>query len=189
MVATERGRRGIRLTGLFVIRRARQSDAGALSDFAARLFRATYSSDTAASDLDSYIYKSFGMERQEAEIIDPSAAVFLATADDQIIGYAHVIVGLADKRSALLNRIYINSEWRGSGLANDLLEAVLGESEQRGVTRLELTVFERNVRAIAFYKRAGFAATGSTTFTVGEDLQTDVVMEMDLVERFKSRTA
>jgi len=182
-VVTERG-----LTGSFVIRRARPSDAGALSGFAARLFRATYGNDTAASDLDSYIYKNFSAEHQEAEIVDPSAAVFLATADDLIIGYAHVIVGTADKRSALLNRIYINAEWRGSGLANDLLQAVVGESEQRGVTRLELTVFERNVRAIAFYKRAGFAATGSTTFMVGEDLQTDVVMKLDLVEQFDGRT-
>lgn len=127
-------------------------------------------------------------ERQEAEIVDPSAAVFLATADDLIIGYVHIVVDPVDERSALLNRIYIAAEWRGSGLADYLLEAVLNESAQRGVTRLELTVFERNVRAIAFYKRSGFAATGTTTFTVGEDFQTDVVMEMDLVERFNNRT-
>jgi ribosomal protein S18 acetylase RimI-like enzyme len=174
--------------GSFVIRRACQSDAGVLSDFAARLFRATYSSDTTAADLDAYIYKNFSTERQEAEIDDLSAAVFLATVDDLIIGYAHVVVESADSRSARLNRIYIDAEWRGRGLANDLLDAVLSESEKRGVTRLELTVFERNARAIAFYKRAGFAATGSTTFAVGEDLQTDVVMEMDLYERFNSRT-
>lgn len=174
------------MTGSFVIRRACQSDAEALSGFAARLFRATYSSDTEAADLDAYINKNFSTERQEEEIADLSAAVFLATVDDLIIGYAHVVVGSADSRSALLNRIYIDTEWRGSGLANDLLDAVLSESKQRGVTRLELTVFERNERAIAFYQRAGFTATGSTTFQVGEDLQTDVVMEMDLGERFNS---
>ncbi|MDR6903861.1 ribosomal protein S18 acetylase RimI-like enzyme [Rhizobium miluonense] len=158
-----------------------------MSDFAARLFRATYSSDTEAADLDAYIYKNFSTERQEAEIADLSATVFLATVDDLIIGYAHVVVGSADsRRSALLNRIYIDTEWRGRGLANDLLDAVLSESEQRGVTRLELTVFERNARAIAFYQRAGFVATGSTTFAVGEDLQTDVIMEMDIGERFNS---
>jgi len=170
-----------------VIRRAWQSDAGALADFAGRLFRATYSSDTPAADLDAYIYENFARERQEAEIVDLSAAVFIATVDDLIIGYAHVVVGPPDSRSALLNRIYVDAEWRGRGLANELLDAVLVESEQRGVTRLELTVFERNARAIAFYKRAGFAATGSTTFAVGEDLQTDVVMEMHLDDRFNSR--
>nr|WP_311202882.1 GNAT family N-acetyltransferase [Rhizobium leguminosarum] len=111
----------------------------------------------------------------------------MATTDDLIIGFAQVVVGSTESRSALLNRIYIDAEWRGSGLANDLLDTVVSESAQRGVTRLELTVFERNARAIAFYKRAGFAATGSTTFAVGDDLQTDVVMEMDLEARFKRR--
>ncbi|WP_348645897.1 GNAT family N-acetyltransferase [Rhizobium laguerreae] len=178
---------GIGLMGSFVIRRACQSDAGALSKFAARLFRATYSSNTAAADLDAYIYKNFNRERQQAEIVDLSAAVFLATTDDLIIEFAQVVVGSTESRSALLNRIYIDAEWRGSGLANDLLDTVVSESAQRGVTRLELTVFERNARAIAFYKRAGFAATGSTTFAVGDDLQTDVVMEMDLEARFKRR--
>ncbi|NKL00392.1 GNAT family N-acetyltransferase [Rhizobium leguminosarum bv. viciae] len=172
-----------------VIRRARQSDAEALSGFAARLFRDTYSSDTAASDLESYIDKNFSTERQEAEIFDPSAAVFVAMVDDLIIGYAHVVVRSADGRSALLNRIYVDAEWRGSGLASRLLDVVINEFEQRGVTHLELTVFERNSRAVAFYKRVGFAVIGNTTFMVGEDPQTDVVMQLDLIGRLNGRSA
>ncbi|MBB3455089.1 hypothetical protein FHT86_003388 [Rhizobium sp. BK313] len=43
-------------------------------------------------------------------------------------------------------------------------------------------MFERNARAIAFYMKSGFAAAGSTTFPVGEDLQTDIVMEIALAE-------
>ncbi|MBB2706258.1 MULTISPECIES: hypothetical protein [Rhizobium] len=64
-----------------MIRRARRSDAEALSDFAVRLFRNTYSGDTAASDLESYIDEHFSTERQAAEIDDPSAAVFVAMAE------------------------------------------------------------------------------------------------------------
>ncbi|WP_246764408.1 GNAT family N-acetyltransferase [Rhizobium leguminosarum] len=85
-----------------------------MSGFAARLFRDTYGSDTAASDLESYIDKNFSTERQEAGILDPSAAVFVAMVDDLIIGYAHVVVRSADGRSALLNRIYVDAEWRGA---------------------------------------------------------------------------
>ncbi|UVD56078.1 GNAT family N-acetyltransferase [Rhizobium sp. Pop5] len=171
-----------------VIRRARRSDARALSGFAARLFRDTYGSDTAASDLESYIDKNFSTERQEAEIANPSAAVFVAISDDLIIGYADVVLRSADGASALLNRIYVDAEWRGRGLAGGLLDAAIGESAQRGATHLELTVFERNSRALAFYKRAGFAATGSTTFMVGDDPQTDVVMQLDLIGRLDGRS-
>nr|WP_246805794.1 GNAT family N-acetyltransferase [Rhizobium leguminosarum] len=54
-------------------------------------------------------------------------------------------------------------------MASRLLDVVINEFEQRGVTHLELTVFERNSRAVAFYKRVGFAVIGNTTFMVGED--------------------
>ena len=64
-----------------------------------------------------------------------------------------------------------------------LLKTVLHDAHQRGATRLELTVYERNARAIAFYERAGFVVTGNTIFAVGQDLQSDLVMEMKLAER------
>ncbi|KAA0700354.1 GNAT family N-acetyltransferase [Neorhizobium sp. P12A] len=170
--------RGLR--GSFEIRRAHKADAAAVSGFAARLFRATYGDDTPASDLHSYIEKNFSTERQEAEIVDPFAAVFLAMADGQVVGYAHVILDGANGSAAFLNRIYVDAEWRGIGLADDLLEAVTGECRERDFASLELTVFERNSRALAFYKRIGFAATGTTTFVVGEDIQSDIVMALDL---------
>jgi GNAT superfamily N-acetyltransferase len=168
-----------------VIRRARQSDAKALSDFAARLFRSTYGNDTAASDLESYIAQNFSAERQAVEIIDTSAAVIVATADERFIGYAHLIIDRPDQRSAFLNRIYVDTEWRGSGLAKHLLEAVIGDLKRRGVTRLTLSVFERNAQAMAFCEKAGFATAGTTTFTIGQDAQADIVMEMDLVNRYR----
>ncbi|WP_431322692.1 N-acetyltransferase family protein [Rhizobium sp. YTU87027] len=170
------------LTEPFVIRRAELSEAEALAQFAAHLFRDTYDKDTAASDIDAHIEKNFSVGHQAGEISDPSAAVFLSTFDDRIIGYAHVIFDSVNHRPAFLNRIYVHTGWRGRGLATELLETVLSEARQRGETRLELTVFEQNARAIAFYKRAGFAVTGNTAFTVGQDVQTDLVMAIDLVE-------
>lgn len=166
------------MTSAFTIRFAQTSDAEALSDFAARLFRATYSSDTAAADLEDYVQNNFNADVQAAEIADPEAATFLATAGDTIIGYAHMT--RSKHRPARLNRIYIEAGWRGSGLANVLLDAVIEESKQNGVKQLGLTVFERNLRAMAFYRRAGFVPTGRTTFMVGEDRQIDVLMELNL---------
>jgi RimJ/RimL family protein N-acetyltransferase len=50
------------------------------------------------------------------------------------------------------------------------------------VERLQLTVYEKNARAIAFYNKVGFTPVGSTTFTVGDDVQTDIVMERFVAE-------
>ncbi len=159
------------------IRRAEAADAAALSHFAARLFRATYRDDTPADDLEAYVAKAFRPDIQAAEIGDVEAAVFLATDGDAIAGYAHLVVSPSPADASLLSRIYIDTAWRGQGLASRLLDAVVSECAARGVERLQLTVYEKNARAIAFYNKVGFVPVGSTTFTVGEDVQTDIVME------------
>jgi diamine N-acetyltransferase len=168
------------VTRAFTIRLAEISDAEPLSGFVAHVFRTTYSSSTAASDLDAYIRKNFAPEVQAAEIADPESATFLAIADGAIVGYTHMTV--ETQTSARLNRIYIDAAWQGSGLANALVDAVVKTSKQRGASRLGLTVFEQNPRAIAFYRRVGFVTTGQTIFVVGDDPQTDLLMELNLDE-------
>jgi ribosomal protein S18 acetylase RimI-like enzyme len=168
------------MTDPFDIRRAVASDAAGLAAFATRLFRATYSDDTAAADLDLYIAKAFTPDMQAAEIADPSGAVFVATTGGTLAGYAQLVVPASQPGTAVLSRIYIDADWRGKGLAKNLLDTVVAECAARGVQHLQLTVYEKNARAIAFYTKVGFVVTGSTTFTVGDDVQKDVVMELDL---------
>ncbi len=170
------------MTASIEIRRAEAADAAALSHFAARLFRATYGEDTPAADLEAYVAKAFRPDIQAAEIADPGAAVFLATDGDTLAGYAHLVVSQSKADVSLLSRIYIDAAWRGQGLANRLLDAVVSECAARDVERLQLTVYEKNARAIAFYNKVGFVPVGSTTFTVGEDVQRDIVMERVLAE-------
>ncbi|BCG96728.1 GNAT family N-acetyltransferase [Mesorhizobium sp. 131-2-1] len=159
------------------INRAIPADAKALATFAARLFRETYSADLTPSDLATYLSRSFGIRRQQAEITDPLGAVFVASADGDIVGYSHLAA--ADIEGALfLNRLYVDANWRGLGLASRLLEEAKQECRRCGVSSLRLTVYEKNTGAIAFYKRSGFIATGTTTFTVGEEVQCDLEMTM-----------
>ena len=50
------------------------------------------------------------------------------------------------------------------------------ESALRGRTTIWLGVWEHNARAIAFYRRWGFADVGTTDFMLGRDRQTDRIM-------------
>lgn len=160
------------------IRKADAADALELAEFAARLFRETYGSSTPAADLDAYVAANFGREIQAGEIGRSSDAVFLAiSADDHIVGYAHV---LAQADALLLNRIYVDLAVRGTGVSRRLFEAVVSECRRRRATRLVLTVFEKNARARAFYRRLGFREIGMTPFMVGSETQIDVEMEYDV---------
>lgn len=165
----------------YIIRRALPADAASLSVFAARLFRSTYSDDTAAEDLEAYIRDHLTIGHIEADITDPEGAVFLAMNGDVIAGYIHLIARVDDAPLATLSRIYVDSDHRGGGLAGRLLRAVIDEATARGADRLQLTVYERNKRAIAFYEKMGFVIVGTTIFTVRDDPQTDFVMQLRLI--------
>lgn len=165
------------MEGQFVIRPALISDAALVSDFAAEQFKATYGADTPPSDLETYISKSFTTEKQREEIESSDGHVLLAVSRDTIIGYTHVQFKADASPQAFLNRIYVEQSWKGKAVGSALLTEAIGKVRGLGAHRLKLTVYERNARAVAFYKRAGFDVIGTEVFLVGEDKQTDLVME------------
>ena len=54
----------------------------------------------------------------------------------------------------------IVEEHRGKGIGEALMRAALAQARQRGLTRVELTVRADNERAIALYRKIGFADEG-----------------------------
>ena len=60
------------------------------------------------------------------------------------------------------------------------MRAVLAEAEAAGTATVWLGVWERNPRAIAFYRKCGFVEDGAAVFVVGTDPQRDVIMSLTL---------
>lgn len=54
----------------------------------------------------------------------------------------------------------IIKEFRDKGIGTLLLSTAIAAAKERGLTRIELTVREENVRAIALYKKLGFEVEG-----------------------------
>ena len=165
-------------TDQVVLRRATIADAAALSTFAARIFVETFGPDNKPDDMEAYIAGAFGPDIQAAEIEDSASTIILAidhgAPDRQMVGYAHLI---AEADGMKLSRLYVDKSWQGTGLAKLLMERVYEQCRAEGTDRLWLTTWTQNTRAIAFYEKIGFRITGSETFMVGEDAQTDHVME------------
>lgn len=160
------------------IRAAELADASELSHFAARLFRETYGDSTPPADLEAYVAANFGPQMQAQEIGRTSDTVFLAvSAQGRIVGYAHLQAGLD---ASLLNRLYVDQAFRGTGVSTSLFDAVVNECRRRASPRLTLTVYEENGRARSFYRRLGFREVGVIAFAMGAETQTDVEMEYDV---------
>ena len=79
-----------------------------------------------------------------------------------------------------LKRIYVLSNFHGSGVAAALRDAAVAHAADSGMRRLLLGVYARNGRAIRFYQKNGFTIIGTRKFLVGANRYDDVIMARDI---------
>jgi ribosomal protein S18 acetylase RimI-like enzyme len=79
-----------------------------------------------------------------------------------------------------LERIYADPKLIGAGVGKTLLNTCIKLARAEGFQTLWLGVWEHNERAIEFYYRQGFIDVGEHPFTLGTDVQTDRIMQLDL---------
>ena len=60
------------------------------------------------------------------------------------------------------------------------MEHVVARAEANASTVLWLGVWERNLRALAFYRKWGFDIVGEQIFQLGDDPQRDLVMRRNV---------
>lgn len=162
-------------------RRGRAGDAPALAAFAARTFVDTFGADNDPVHLQAHLAQAYGTAQQSAELCDPDVATVLATLDDALVAYAQVRHAPApdcvtQAATVELHRFYVDRTAHGLGVAQRLMEQVRAMAREFGAHHLWLGVWERNPRAISFYRKAGFVDVGAHAFDVGGDHQTDRVM-------------
>lgn len=175
------------------LRRAVPADAARLAAFAAACFRATYGpgadprtgGGSQAADVDAYVDGHMGEAHVAAGLAATTGITLLAedVEGGALAGYAQLRVpspapaGVsAGERAAELARLYVAPAWQGRGVAAALLDAVQGEAARAGARALWLAAYQRNARAVAFYRRHGFAVAGAATFRMGQEVQDDWVM-------------
>ncbi|MGZ8468441.1 MAG: N-acetyltransferase family protein [Gemmatirosa sp.] len=184
------------------VRRATTADAVVLAEFASRTFRETYApphGPCEPDDVAAYVATHFGPAVQGAELADPRTRVVLAEQDGAIAGYAFVRVdsrpdsaddyapalepdvALVAGATAELARLYVDRPWHGGGLAAVLLDAACAEAAADGAGALWFSVYQKNARAIAFYRKRGATAIATATFRMGREVQDDWIMAIPAV--------
>jgi ribosomal protein S18 acetylase RimI-like enzyme len=171
----------------FHIRTATLVDASFLAALAERTFRDTFASDNSPDDIDLYARGSFSLDRVRDELVDEMNTFLLALrhGDGQLGGYAKLRTGTADPSvtgpdPVELQRLYVDRGAIGHGVGAALMRASLGAARSAGYRTLWLGVWERNARAIAFYRRWQFEMVGEHLFRLGTDNQTDLIMARPL---------
>ena len=162
----------------FSIRRATAADSAEISQVAARTFALACPANTPAAEIRTYIEGQLMPEDFERLSRDSNMRLSIGLMRDTVVGYSLVnhdpepLGILAADGIAELSKCYVLPEYHGAGVAQRLMVDVL-----QGVAgALRLTVNDSNDRAIAFYRRNGFAVVGETSFQCGADVHRDLVM-------------
>ncbi len=168
------------------IRPATPADAAALADLAAATFADTFGAENTAEDLAAFLAATYSPARQRDEIEDPAMTTLVADDGGTLVGFAQLRhgddapAGLDPAATVELQRLYVTRAWHGRGLAQRLMAAVEDAARARRAHAMWLGVWERNARAIAYYRKTGFALAGEKTFVVGTDVQRDLVLVRSL---------
>ena len=163
------------------VRRAQPADAAALASFAARTFRETFEADNTPENMALYLEANFGAERKAAEIRDAGVVTLLTVDGRRLAAYSQLREGptpecVPDATPIEIRRFYVDRAWQGKGLAQSLMMASIEAAMARAAPTVWLAVWERNLRAQAFYRKCGFEDCGAQDFMLGRDRQTDRVM-------------
>jgi ribosomal protein S18 acetylase RimI-like enzyme len=163
------------------IRIATAADAPALAAFAERTFRDTFGPFNKPDDMDAYCAATFAVEQQRRELADPARLTLVLEQEARLAAYAQLLAGPAPEcvtgpGPIEIVRFYVDRSWHGRGFAQALMAEVVAAARRRGARTIYLGVWERNVRAIAYYQKEGFRAVGSHPFVLGTKVDTDLLL-------------
>jgi diamine N-acetyltransferase len=168
------------------IRPGKQHNFNALGRVARQTFREAFGGQNNPADMEKYMAENLTDKHFELELADNQNKFFLSILGQEIIGYAK----LRDRASPdqppnvkaiELERIYVLGRYQNKKVGNDLMAHCIDFAMKAGFQTLWLGVWERNAKAIGFYQRWGFEPYGKHAFTLGNDVQTDVLMKKELV--------
>lgn len=98
-------------------------------------------------------------EEWRKRMSEPVVAAFLGEEPVGLAGLMQQRSGKMTHRASIV-MVYVRKSQRGTGLAGDLVDAIVDEARALGIVQLELAVTAENQAAARFYERKGFVEIG-----------------------------
>lgn len=165
-----------------ITRRITLEDLEKLQEIGRQTFEETFSESNSEENMRNYLEEGFSKEKLTAELTNKDSEFYFAILNDEVIGYLKVNFGesqteLKDSSALEIERIYVLKEFHGKRVGQVLYDKATEIAKQKSSEYVWLGVWEKNSRAISFYKKNGFAEFGQHIFRLGDDEQTDIMMK------------
>jgi ribosomal protein S18 acetylase RimI-like enzyme len=148
-------------------------------------FTETFSSSNSESNLNAYLNNAFNLERLTAELNNIHSKFYFALIDNLPIGYlklnfAEAQTELQDHTSLEIERIYVLKEFHGAKVGQLLFSKAVEMAKACDLKYIWLGVWEKNTQALKFYTKNGFVQFDQHIFKMGDEDQTDYMMQLIL---------
>jgi len=148
---------------------AQRKHSAALVPLAKASFLHAHSHSAAPSIIEDFVARNYQEKALGDSIELDKNTYFISVDQERISGYSNLVVDqpntyLPEKKVALLDRLYLDPEFFGQGIAHDLLEHNKQYALDQGCVGIWLNVWTENYRALRFYLKNGFQNIGDTAY-------------------------
>ena len=167
------------------IKKGTISDTDQLQKIGRQTFFESFSSGNTEENMRKYLDEGFSFGKLTAELSDKNSEFYFATLDNKVVGYLKINLGpaqteLKDSNSLEIERIYVLKSYFGKKVGQLLYEKAASIAKELKLKYIWLGVWEKNERALQFYKKNGFVEFDQHQFVLGEDVQNDILMKLTL---------
>jgi len=164
------------------IRKVNADELATLREISIRTFIESFADVNSKENMDHYIAQSRSMDQIASEFANAESSFYFAISATKPVGYLKLNQGQAqleckDENSLEIQQIYVDKAFQNLKIGQMLLDKTFEAAAELRCDFIWLGVWEHNPKAIRFYERNGFELFGKHQFSLGNDLQTDLLMK------------
>ncbi len=148
-------------------------------------FSESFGTDNTVENLNAYFEQAFSLPSLHLQLSDPESSFYFIYHGEESAGYFKINIGesqteMKAKEGLELERIYILKKLQRKGFGKKIMEEVKRIAIEKDKKYIWLGVWEHNEKAKRFYESCGFHKFNEHDFLVGDDIQTDWMMRLEI---------
>ena len=169
-----------------IFRECVMNDLVTLRELSCKTYSDTFGHMNTPSNMKAYLEQAYNINKLHEELSNSNSTFYFLYTNEKLSGYLKLNeykaqTDIYDPQCLEIERIYVTKEFQGKGLGSFLIKKAIDIANIRKKSYVWLGVWERNHKAILFYKKKGFYVIGKHSFFMGEEEQTDFIMRKDLI--------
>lgn len=168
------------------IKRCMFEDLRLLQEISVETFNETFENQNSPENMKAYLERAFNLQQLEKELSNIFSEFYFIYSNEEAAGYLKIntnysLSEIMDNDSIEIERIYIRKKLHKQGLGKNLINKAIEIAIERNKEKIQLGVWEKNERALNFYRNLEFVQTGAHSFYMGDEEQIDLIMTKTLI--------